>query len=254
MRHRYGASDAADSAGVPWEGREFRPNPLAEDDGSEDPRVAAAFLDFRGGRAGPEAVVAAIGATRVLVPLVAEAGALGTTADGRTVDKTQELSIPTVRAPDGRSAMLAFTSVAALTRWDAAARPVPVDATRLALAAGAEDAVVVIDPADRERGFVLRRPALRAVAVGEPWTPPWRDRAVVATVAASIEDETQVLEAALAPGDPTCTLAGPDLLIVLRLAPGLDRERLDALIERLRARWDAAAFDAVDAVGVRITG
>ena len=87
-------------------------------------------------------------------------------AHGLAVDKTQELSIVTVAAPDGRRVLPVFTSVAAMSRWDAAARPVPADGVRTAVAASADDTdLIVIDPGS-ETEFVLRRPAVWAIAQG----------------------------------------------------------------------------------------
>ena len=40
---------AADSAGVPWEGRRFESNPHSADDGSADPALLAALEAFRAG-------------------------------------------------------------------------------------------------------------------------------------------------------------------------------------------------------------
>ena len=50
-------------------------------------------------------------------------------------------------AADGRRVLPVFTSVASMQRWDAAARPVPADGVRTALAASADDTdLIVIDP------------------------------------------------------------------------------------------------------------
>jgi hypothetical protein len=93
---------AGDSAGVPWEGRRFEDNPHAADDGSADPALIAALLRFRAGSGSQVEVVDAFRSARVLIPLIAEKGEEGVAPSGLTVDKTQELSIVTVSAPDGR--------------------------------------------------------------------------------------------------------------------------------------------------------
>ncbi len=64
----------SDSAGIPWEGRQFEPNPGSDDDGSADPRLIEAILRFRAGELGEAEVVDAVRTARLLVPLVAEAG------------------------------------------------------------------------------------------------------------------------------------------------------------------------------------
>ncbi len=106
-----------DSAGVPWEGRSFESNPHAGDDGSADPALLAAILRFRAGEGSQAEVVDAFRGARVLVPLIAEKGDEGVAPNGLTVDKTQELSIVTVAAPDGRRVQPVFSSVQAMQAW-----------------------------------------------------------------------------------------------------------------------------------------
>ena len=53
-----------------------------------------------------------------------------------------------------------------MSRWDAAARPVPADGVRTAVAASADDTdLIVIDPGS-DTEFVIRRPAVWAIAQG----------------------------------------------------------------------------------------
>ena len=141
-----------DSAGVPWEGRRFEANRHSGDDGSADPALLAALTAFRGGTGDQATVVRAYRSARLLIPLVAAKGDEGIGAHGLTVDKTQELSIVTVAAPDGRSVLPGLLSVEAMSRWDAAARPVPADGVRTAVAASADDTdLIVIDPGSPTR-------------------------------------------------------------------------------------------------------
>ena len=170
---------AADSAGVPFEGRSFHENPGAGDDGSAPPRLLEALKRFRAHEVGAAEVVAALHGARLLIPLVAVRGAEGVGTHGQLVDKTQELSIVTVAGPDGRNVLPAFTSVAALTVWDAAARPIPIDAARVALAAASEGTpLIVLDPGSPTE-FAIRAPAFEAVATGAVWTPSYADEAVL---------------------------------------------------------------------------
>lgn len=238
-----------DSAGVPWEGRHFEPNSAADDDGTADPRLLEAIRRFRAGELGEPEVVDALRPARLLVPLVAEAGAgeVGT-------DKTQELSIVTVAGPDGRAVLPAFTSVDTMLAWNPAARPIPTAAERVALAAAGEGTeLVVIDPTSRTE-FVLRRPALRAVAKREPWIPSYLDEEVLAAFLGDAAGEPAVRAVQLAPGDPGARLAGPELLVHLTLEDGLDREALDAVLARLQRRWadDPLITDRVDSIAVRL--
>ena len=234
-----GDPSRADSAGVPWEGRTFRANPAAGDDGSSDPRLWEALTRFRDGSGDPVAVVDALREARVLVPLVAEKGDEGVGAHGLAVDKTQELSIVTVAAPDGRSVQPVFSSVDTMRRWDAKARPIPVAGTRAALAAAGEQTdLVVIDPA-ADTEFVVRRPAVWAIAQSQPWEPAWTSPEVYRGLQESIGQELAVLDLAVEPGDPAARLRGPELVVRLTLVEGLERTELDAVLQRLARRWAA---------------
>jgi len=230
---------AADSAGVPWAGRSFEPNPHAGDDGSADPALWAALTSFRQGTGDARAVVDAYRSARLLIPLVAEAGDVGIAPSGHTVDKTQELSIVTVAAPDGRRVLPVFSSVATMTAWDPTARPVPADGIRTALSATADDTdLIVIDPAS-ETEFVLRRPAVWAIGQGLGWEPAHTSPEVFAGLQESIGSELGVLDLSVAAGDPDARLRGPELIVRLHLVEGLDQTQLDAILQRLAARWAA---------------
>ena len=230
---------AADSAGVPWEGRRFESNRHSDDDGSADPQLLAALRAFREGDGDQTAVVDAYRTARLLIPLVADRGDEGVGPQGIVVDKTQELSIVTVAAPDGRRVLPVFTSVAAMGRWDAAARPVPADGARTAVAASADDTdLIVIDPGS-ETEFVIRRPAVWAIAQGIPWEPSFASPEVFAGLQESVRPELAVIDLSVEPGDPTGRLRGPELIVRLELMHGLDQSELDAVLERLAKRWAA---------------
>lgn len=244
----------ADSAGQPWAGRSFTPNPAAADDGSADPALRAALNGFRAGTATPEQVVEAFRAARLLVPLLAHAGDVGTTADGHLVDKTQELSIVTVAGPDGRTVLPVFTSVETLAAWDPLARPVPAAGPRVALAAASEETqLIVIDPASPTE-FALRRPAVFALATAQQWTPCYRDPGVQAAFEAAASAEPAVTGIALSNGDPAQRLLAEELVVSVSLRAGLSQDELHALIQRLSARWaespEIAA--AVDSMALRL--
>lgn len=230
---------AADSAGVPWEGRAFDANPHAGDDGSADPALQAALSAFHSGAGSGAAVVAAYRAARLLIPLVADKGDEGVGPTGLRVDKTQELSIVTVAAPDGRRVLPVFTSVAAMSTWDPLARPVPADGVRTALSAAADDTdLIVIDPGSQNE-YVLRRPAVWAIGQGIHWEPPHESPEVFTGLQESIGGELAVLDLSVASGDPSARLRGPELIVRLQLIDGLDQPQLDAVLQRLAARWAA---------------
>lgn len=230
---------AADSAGVPWAGRAFAENPHASDDGSADATLLSALTAPRDGGLSSTAIVDALRVARVLIPLVAEKGDEGIGPHGLPVDKTQELSIVTVSAPDGRAVMPVFSSVETMARWDQAARPVPADGRRVALAAASEDTeLIVIDPGS-DTEFVVRRPAVWAIAQGERWEPSAVSPEVFSALQSSIATELSVLDLSVEPGDPTGRLRGPELIVRLHLIDGLDQAQLDGVLQRLAKRWAA---------------
>lgn len=229
----------ADSAGVPWEGRSFHANPHSSDDGSADPALLAALTAFRSGTGGQAEVVEAYRSARLLIPLLAEKGDEGIGAHGLAVDKTQELSIVTVAAPDGRRVLPVFTSVTTMGRWDASARPVPADGIRTAVAASSDDTdLIVIDPGSPTE-YVLRRPAAWAIAQGHAWEPSFLSPEVFAGLQESVGGELAVIDLAVEPGDPAARLRGPELVVRLQLIHGLESAELDAVLARLAARWAA---------------
>jgi SseB protein N-terminal domain len=227
----------SDSAGVPWAGRSFGHSPGSDDDGSAPELLVEAIRRFREGEVGEAEVVDVLRHSRLLIPLVAVAGELGVSDSGVIVDKSQELSIVTVLGPDGRSVLPAFTSVAAMSWWNPAARPVPATASRVALAAASEQTdLVVLDPTSVTE-FALRRPALWALAQARPWRPSYLDAEVLSAFMDAAELEPAVAAVQLAPGDRGARLAGPELIVQLSLHPGLDQRALDDVVERIQRRW-----------------
>lgn len=255
-RARGGASDGTgshltDSAGQPWEGRHLEVPAFAGDDGTAPPVLLEALRRFRAREVGYGDVVAALSGTRLLVPLLAMLGEATTGPHGRPVEKSAEMAIVTVEGRDGRRVLPAFSSVAALSAWNPRARPVPVEAERVAVAAAAEGTdLVVLDPrSDTE--FGLRRSALEALARGTAWRAPWHDPDIVDAVARSVVEERAVAAVDLVAGDPDAALSGAELAVRLELRPGLDQEALDALLGRLGRRWaDDGAMAAVDGISI----
>lgn len=210
----------ADSAGVPWSGRTLAAQPFPGDDGGADPALVAALatVDL-------EAVVAAWAPTRVMVPIVA-VSADGTPTEG---DKSADMALVTVTGPDGVRSLPVFSAVDALTRWDAAARPVPVEAARAAQAAVAEDCPQVVIDAAGPHPRLLPRPAVWAVAQGRTWVPPARDVEVLTGVA-NLARAVPAVRAHRCQPDPR-RLAG--LVVVLGLPPGLAADDVRAATERM---------------------
>lgn len=249
------ATDSAtDSAGVPWEGRSFDHSAASDDDGSAPEKLIEALRRFRAHELGEADVVDVVRESRLLIPLVAVLGEAGRNAHGQPVHKSQELSIVTVAGPDGRNVLPAFTSVAAMSHWNPAARPVPADGVRVALAAADEGTdLVVLDPTTPTE-FVIRRPALWAMAKSESWLPSYLDQAVLAAFMESASGEEAVVAIQLAPGDPDARLADAELVVQLSLVDGLDEHHISGLLERLQERWSRSEIIAlhVDSLAVRL--
>lgn len=244
----------ADSAGVPWDGRHFEANPWANDDGSADPALIAALAAFRTEEQTQEFVLAALQHSRLLVPLIANLGEAGEGAHGQKVDKSADLSIVSVASPDGQVALPVFSSVKAMAVWDPKARPVPIEAARVALAAASEgNGRIILDPGS-ETQFVVRKTAFRALAEGTVWIHPSRNPEVKAAFAAVIDAQPQIENFAVQDGDPQAKLQGPDVLVFLKLAPGIAKADLDQLLQRLAEGWAASELIAreVDSMGLKL--
>ncbi|MET0807048.1 MAG: SseB family protein [Lacisediminihabitans sp.] len=249
--HHHGGTD---SNGTPWAGRQFEPNPAADDDGSAPERLIEAIRRFRATELGEAEVLDALRESRLLIPLVAQLGEAGVGDHGHTVDKSAELAIVTVEAPDGRSILPAFSSVDSMRAWNPGARPVPADAVRVALAAAGEQTdLVVVDPTSATE-FVIRRPALWALAQSQPWRPSYLDPEVQGSFDRSVASEADVAAVRLLAGDPDARLAGPELAVHLALRPGLDQPSLAALLARLQQRWasDTVIATRVDSLGLTV--
>ena len=145
----------------------------------------------------------------------------------------------TVAAPDGRKVLPLFSCVQTLTAWDAKARPIPVAGTRAALSAAGEDTdLIVLDPTSPTE-FVVRRPAVWAIAQDQPWEPAPASPDVFLALQNSIAGELAVVDIGVEAGDPAARLAGPELVVRLSLIAGLDQGELDAVLQRLARRWAA---------------
>jgi hypothetical protein len=261
-------SPAADSAGQPFEGRRFQPNPFAGDDGSADPSVVEALDALHQLAANlPEtrpygrlaeawtALIDALQGARVLSPLVAEAGDYGVTEQGLVVEKTQELSVIHVEGPDGRPVAPVFLDVTAMTSWRSEARPIPVAASTAALAAAADGlGLLVINPGD-DRAIALRRGALQALATGEAYVPAWVDPEVDAAIAQSYQAlNPPIRRHRLVPGDPAGQLSGPEVVVALGVEPGLSPSEIESIAATVSVAWSENELLAgrVDGWGIKI--
>ena len=225
----------------------------AGDTGGADPAVTAALAAYAAGAATEHAVLTAVAASRLLVPVVAvlaEANADGTVPpapafarsgsgseppapasahSGSGSEKETEMALPTLIGNDGRKAVIAFTGTDTVRRWRADARPVPVPASRLWPAVAAEQADAVVIDVAGPVPLVVEGARLRALASGAPVPLPHEDPDIRAQVAAVTGNFT------LGPGgqdaELTVTVKTQDLTaaraaaeaIAARLAPRLRR-------------------------------
>lgn len=254
MSHDMNPNRLTDSAGVPWEGRELEENRFAGDDGSAPEEFLNAIAGFRTGVKSQADVIDAIRSSRLLVPLLAKLGESEIGDNGLKVDKSAELSIVTVKAPDDQEALVVFSSVAAMQRWNPTARPVPTDAIRVCLAAASQLSTrVVIDPGS-ETQFVIRRPAIARIAQSLDWQPAELNPVVQKVVADSVSGEQAVSEFELQSLDPEARLAGAELEVAIRLFHGSSPQEVRELLERVSKRWSESEefAQAVDSVSIKL--
>jgi hypothetical protein len=248
-----------------------------DDDGSADPAAAAALSAFAAGAGSEHAALLALAATRLLVPLVAEvtpdsaapgsappsagpapaAASPGLPTGPGAGEKSSDMALPTLVGRDGRRAIPAFTSVAALARWQRAARPMPAGAAQLWRAAVEDSCAVIIDVAGPVP-LAVEGARLAALAQAVPVPALHEDPDVQAVVEVVI---TEALARLPSPGAPAPGAAAPgaaatgalvgfalhpgadggDLVIELAVAPMIDAESLaaqvgSAVMQRLGSR------------------
>lgn len=269
--------NVADSAGQPWKGRDLagEGNPLHafdNDDGMTPPSYAAALQELKTGAADETAVVEVLAGIRVFVPVIAQLGGqpdAEATKIGRLHpegDKEADMALVTLKAPDGRTALPVFTSTARLAQWHSQARPVAVFAVRAALAAVAEKAeLMVVDPG-AEITFVVRRPALWALAQQKQWAPSYADPELARLVGGIIGSQDRIRRVELTPGAGVSSRAadgtvirgggaGPELCLTLVLDGGLSQEDLRSITREFQGNLQNVQefVERVDSLEIRLT-
>ncbi|MFI0896501.1 SseB family protein [Streptomyces sp. NPDC020983] len=195
------------------------PDPgFPDDDGSAAPALAAALAAWDGEREPDreDAVVEALQGARLLVPVVAVLGEVETGPDGLRREKTSDMAVPTIEARNGRRAVPAFTSTAALAAWRPDARPVAVRLGQALQALVHEGADTLLIDIAGPVPFSLHGSALRAAARGPGGTDPLADAEVRGALRAALAAEPGVVRAHLTRG------ADSDGTLGLVLAPGAD--------------------------------
>jgi hypothetical protein len=236
------------------------------DDGSADPSAAAALAAFAAARGSEHDALTALAVARLLVPVVAvltaadeptgpdtaahQTGAHQTGGDRAcappvTGEKASEMALPTLVGRDGRPAIPAFTCVAALARWQPAARPIPAAAARVWQAAVADSCAVIIDVAGPVP-LAVEGARLAALASGAPVPLPHEDPDVRDAVAAAVAEAVAAAGLAPAPGGGYTLRAGADGSdLVIELAPRGELDR--AAAESLASRVGSAVLDRLGA-------
>jgi hypothetical protein len=246
----------------------FTPNPFQGDNGERAPELAWALKIFGEVLSTPAetrttkdlaaswgAVVEVLRGVRLLTPLIAEAGDFGVTESGAVLEKTQELAVVHVEGPDGRPVLPVFSDVATLSAWNSRARPTPVDGQRAALAAAAEGLDLMVLDASAPHSIVLRRSALKAIATGESYRPPWADSEVAEQIAQGLESAGQVIKKhRIFAGDPSQTLAGPEVVVAVGVPGGVNPQELRAILREASDQWSLndSLVSLCDGIGIRV--
>lgn len=265
-----GAGGPADSAGQPWQGRSLagddgKVHNFEDDDGMADAGYLAAVTALRNGSGDEAAVIASLATARVFIPIIAQLAEEAEGAGALVSDKQADMALVMLKAADGRNAMPAFTSAKALADWHPDARPVAVYAPRAALSAVSEQAeLLVLDPGS-EVTFVVRRPALWALAQQRPWVPSYLDGEVAGSIADAAASFPAVRNIGLLPGAGVASAtgtgetlpgggAGPELQVVLYLEDGLDAAAVQELVAGLQAAWSRNVLfgERVDSIEIKL--
>ena len=265
-----GAGGAIDSAGQPWAGRSLagddgKIHNFEDDDGTADAGYVAAVGALRRGNGDEAEVVAALATARVFIPIVAQLAEEVETDHGLHADKQADMALVTLKAADGRTALPAFTSAAALAAWHPEARPVAVYAARAALSAVAEGAeLLVLDPG-ADVTFVVRRPGVWALAKQHGWTPSYNDPELAGEMARAASGFAAIRRIELLPGRGVAARAadgavvpgggaGPELQVVLYLEDGLDAAGVQELVAGLQAEWTRNVLfgERVDSLEIKL--
>lgn len=265
-----GAGGPTDSAGQPWAGRSLEGENASihnfeDDDGTADAGYRAAVSALLSADGDEAAVVASLAAARVFVPIVAQLAEEAEGVDGLHADKQADMALVTLKAPDGRLAMPVFSSAEALAAWHPDARPVAVYAARAALSAVAEGAeLLVVDPGS-EVTFVVRRPAVWALAQQKQWIPAYRDAELAALLRSAAETRPAVRGLEVLPGGGVAAATasgvridgggpGPELRVVLYLEDGLDAAAVQSLVAGLQNDWSRNVLfgERVDSIEVKL--
>ncbi len=125
-------------------GAQLMESAFPDDHGQQSAELAAALGAWAVDPGRSAEVLRALGATRLLVPVVAILGEVEYDEQGLAHDKSSDMAAVLMQGRDGRLALLAFTGTAQLQAWNPEARPVAVPAQVAAQSALQDDAVALV--------------------------------------------------------------------------------------------------------------
>jgi len=193
--------------------------------------------------------------SRLLIPLVSESATSDELTQGIQGKANQVLSVAYVEGPDGRTVAPVFTSVTAMALWNDRARPVPFDASKVALAMASEGiSLMALDPGS-EKSLVLRRGSVRALATGEKFQAPSQDSEILDAILEVLKPQLDlVVTHSVRAGDPTRQLLGPEIVVSLTLVPGLTASQLGKITQQLsEALYENLVLqEKVDGLGLKV--
>lgn len=265
------AGRETDTGGQPWAGRNLgegtsHTHQFPDDTGAADERLQEMLDAFGRGAASEADVVAALRGTRVFAAVVAQLSQAHMTDEGLVSDKESDMALVSVQAPDGRKALPVFTTTEGLTSWHGQARPVAADIRKTALSAVEdENQMLVLNPG-ADITFVVRRPALWALAKDKPWVPSYLDAQVAEELSALAADIPHIVQVQASRGEGVNAAhrrgtvldggaAGPELKITLVLAPGLDRGSLNEVVGAYQQKLATSSVvsEKVDSIQMALT-
>jgi hypothetical protein len=221
------------------------PDPgFAADTGEPDPELTAALQAVAADPARLPELLAALHRARVVAPVVARSGETATTATGLVHEKSADIAVPLLLDATGSRALPVFSGTPALTRWDPAARPVPVPGARAAEVALAEGAEAIVLDIAGPHPATLPLTEVRALAEGRGRVPAWADPVLQSAVAGVLAGEPAARSAHLDP------CSGSDARLTVVVEPGVDRTAFGA---RLAAAVAALPGVAGGVRGLEIT-
>lgn len=265
-----GAGGASDTAGQSWEGRDLsgEGNPLHQfdgDDGLPNEALQEALDALKAGYGPEDDVVEALADARVFVPIVAQTGHTEIGEHGHLVEKEADMALVMIAAPDGRTALPVFSSVDRLTDWHPEARPVAVYAPRAALSAVDEGAqLLVLDPGANVT-FVVRRPAVWALAQQRVWLPSYRDDSLAAPLQEAVSHVDVVGALILGPADGIASRAedgtvmrggghGPELAVTVVVNNTVTDQDVSRIVSEVRTAVEGTqeVQEKADSLTIRV--